>query len=91
MFLPSRRSEHDVAPELRKWITSRTVIVSILAGVETSSLRQRFQNVGAIVRAMPNLPVAIRRGVTALYTEDADEALKQVGLSLAEIAGMSDD
>ena len=32
---------------------------------------------GTIVRAMPNLPVAIRRGVIALYSEDADEALKQ--------------
>jgi hypothetical protein len=26
---------------------------------------------------MPNLPVAIRRGVTALYSDDADDALKQ--------------
>jgi pyrroline-5-carboxylate reductase len=26
---------------------------------------------------MPNLPVAIRRGVVALYSEDADDALKQ--------------
>ena len=26
---------------------------------------------------MPNLPVAIRRGVIALYSEDADDALKQ--------------
>jgi pyrroline-5-carboxylate reductase len=67
----------EIAPELRKWITSRTVIVSILAGVEVESLRQRFSSAGSIVRAMPNLPVAIRRGVTALYTEDADEALKQ--------------
>jgi pyrroline-5-carboxylate reductase len=67
----------EVVPELRKWITSKTVILSILAGVEVASLRQRFPNAGAIVRAMPNLPVAIRRGVTALYTDDADEALKQ--------------
>ena len=26
---------------------------------------------------MPNLPVAIRRGVVALYSEDADDALRQ--------------
>jgi pyrroline-5-carboxylate reductase len=67
----------DVAGELKPWITSRATVVSILAGVEAASLRQRFPAAGAIVRAMPNLPVAVRRGVTALYTDDADEALKQ--------------
>ena len=67
----------EVAPELKPWITGRATIVSILAGAEVASLRARFPAAGAIVRAMPNLPIAIRRGVTALYTEDADEALKQ--------------
>ena len=67
----------EVAPQLKPWITSRSTILSILAGVETASLRTRFPNAGAIVRAMPNLPVAIRRGVTALYSNDADDASKQ--------------
>ncbi len=67
----------DVVPQLKPWITSRTTVLSILAGVEVESLRQRFPGAGAIVRAMPNLPVAIRRGVTALYSDDADDALKQ--------------
>ena len=66
-----------VAAELKPWITGRTTILSILAGVEAASLRQRFPAAGAIVRAMPNLPVAIRRGVTALYTDSGDEALKR--------------
>lgn len=67
----------EVAPQLKPWITSRATIVSILAGVEAASLRQRFPGAGAIVRAMPNLPVAMRRGVTALYTTDADDSVKQ--------------
>lgn len=67
----------EIAPQLQPWLTSRATVVSILAGVQTATLRQRFPKAGAIVRAMPNLPVAIRRGVTALYTEDADESLKQ--------------
>jgi pyrroline-5-carboxylate reductase len=73
-FKPQKVDE--VAPQLKSWITSKTTIVSILAGVEVASLRQRFPNAGAVVRAMPNLPVSIRRGVTALYSEDADEATK---------------
>ena len=66
----------EVVQQLKPWITGRTTIVSILAGVEAATLRERFPNAGAIVRAMPNLPVATRRGVTALYTSDADDALK---------------
>jgi pyrroline-5-carboxylate reductase len=74
-FKPQKLDE--VAAELRKFLTSKTVVVSILAGVEVAALRQRFPGVGAIVRAMPNLPVAIRRGVIALYSEEANEQLRQ--------------
>jgi pyrroline-5-carboxylate reductase len=77
-FKPQKLDE--VAPQLKPWITGRTTIVSILAGVEAASLRERFPNADAIIRVMPNLAVATRRGVTALYTTDADEALKtQIG------------
>jgi pyrroline-5-carboxylate reductase len=67
----------EVAEQLRPWLTSKTLIVSILAGAEVASLRQRFPSVAAVVRALPNLPVAIRRGVTGLYSHDADDAQKQ--------------
>lgn len=73
-FKPQKLDE--VAAELRTLLTPKTTVLSILAGVEAASLRQRFPGAGAIVRAMPNLPVAIRRGVVALYTEDADEATR---------------
>jgi len=69
-FKPQKLDE--IAPELRQYLSARTIVVSLLAGVETSSLRERFPGVGAIVRAAPNLPVAVRRGVTGLYSPDAD-------------------
>ena len=73
-FKPQKLDE--VAPELAPWLTSRTVVVSLLAGVEVASLRQRFPK-GIIVRAAPNLPVSVRRGVTALYSEEEiEEGLK---------------
>jgi pyrroline-5-carboxylate reductase len=46
------------------------LVVSILAGVEVATLAAAVPGV-PIVRAMPNLPVAIGRGVTALFTADA--------------------
>ena len=74
-FKPQKLDE--IAPALRQFLSSKTVIVSLLAGVEAASLRQRFPGAGAIVRAMPNLPVAVRRGVTGLYTADADQSVRQ--------------
>ena len=77
-FKPQKLDE--VAVQLRSWLTAKTVVVSLLAGVEVASLRERFPGVAAIVRAMPNLPVAIRRGVVGLYSADADDTLrKQLG------------
>jgi pyrroline-5-carboxylate reductase len=48
------------------------LLLSILAGVEHAALSQRFA-ADTIVRAMPNLPVAIGKGVTSLYTVGASE------------------
>ncbi|HJU76328.1 MAG TPA: pyrroline-5-carboxylate reductase [Sphingomicrobium sp.] len=79
-FKPNKLDE--VASQLRTFFTSKTVVVSILAGVEAASLRQRFPGAAAIIRAMPNLPVAIRRGVIALFGPDADDALRR---ELAEL------
>jgi pyrroline-5-carboxylate reductase len=70
-FKPQKLDE--VATELRRFLSAGTILVSLLAGVEAASLRQRFPGVGAVVRAMPNLPVAIRRGVTGLFSRDADQ------------------
>jgi pyrroline-5-carboxylate reductase len=77
-FKPQKLDE--VAPQLARWLTGKAVIVSLLAGAEAASLRDRFPQAAAIVRAIPNLPVAIRRGVTALYSDDAVGAVwEQVG------------
>jgi pyrroline-5-carboxylate reductase len=65
-----------VAADLEGRLMPQSVLVSILAGVESTSLRSRFGAAGTIVRAMPNLPVAIRRGVVGLYSSEADDLLR---------------
>ena len=57
----------EVAPALAKRLNSKTILVSILAGVEHASLRARFPTAGQIIRAMPNLPVSEGRGIVALF------------------------
>ncbi|MCW3837023.1 pyrroline-5-carboxylate reductase family protein [Sphingomonas canadensis] len=52
-----------------------TLLISILAGVEEATLAARFP-VRAVVRAMPNLPVSIGKGVVALHGAQADAAAR---------------
>jgi pyrroline-5-carboxylate reductase len=84
-FKPQQLDE--VAMTLEPLTTHQTVIVSMLAGVEIASLWARFPNARAIVRAMPNLPVSVRRGVVALYGEDVDNALSQQLANLFGVLG----
>lgn len=51
------------------------LLLSILAGVETASLRNAF-SAAHIVRAMPNLPAAIGQGVTVLFNLSGDPAIR---------------
>jgi len=64
----------DVAPRLAPILAEETILVSILAGVELASLRAHFQTPRAIVRAMPNTPVALGAGVVGLVGEGLDDA-----------------
>lgn len=64
----------DVAASLAPLCTGDSRIVSILAGTTLAELRARFPAVPAVVRAMPNLPVGIGRGVIALHTDTVTSA-----------------
>ena len=61
----------EVAAELRRHVSPGTIVLSILAGVEIATLKGYFPEAGGIMRAMPNLPVAVRRGVTGLSAKQA--------------------
>lgn len=63
-----------VAPLLAPALDPRTILVSLLAGVEAATLRQRFAAPETIVKAMPNLPVALGKGVVGLYADGGDAA-----------------
>ena len=85
-FKPQKLDE--IAPALAPRLSAQTVVISILAGVEVQSLRSRFPGAAAIVRAMPNLPVAVRRGVIGLHSDDADDLLRQQLRQLFSVLGM---
>ena len=59
----------EVAPDLAPLLEGSELLISILAGVEQAPFRSRFPGPRTIVRAMPNTPVALRKGATSLYAE----------------------
>jgi pyrroline-5-carboxylate reductase len=81
-FKPQKLDE--IAPDILPWVTSKTIIVSLLAGVEVASLKARFPK-AIVVRAMTNLPVSVRRGVVALYGEASDEVRKKLSDAFAAL------
>lgn len=64
----------EVAGLLAPALDERTVVLSILAGVELASLAARFPGAGALVRVMPNLAAAIGKSPIALFGTGLDQA-----------------
>src|SRR5262249_5906336 len=54
-----------VLPDVARFAGPATAILSIAAGRTIASIASQFPPGAAIVRAMPNLPAAIGRGITA--------------------------
>ncbi len=79
----------EVAPGLKPHVGPDTILVSMLAGVSAATLRRRFPDARAIVRVMPNLPVAQREGVTALYSEDEDSDARGIVEALMTTLGLA--
>jgi pyrroline-5-carboxylate reductase len=79
----------QVAAPLAAAIVPGTILVSILAGVEHAALARRFPG-ARIVRAMPNLPVAIGGGVVALHVDASqdDPALRSALTALMTPLGL---
>jgi pyrroline-5-carboxylate reductase len=56
-----------VAPQIAALAGEHTLLLSIIAGKTIANLLARLPHAQAVVRAMPNTPAAIGRGVTAAF------------------------
>jgi pyrroline-5-carboxylate reductase len=77
----------DVAPFLAPILDRHTILISILAGVELASLRARFPAPEAVVKAMPNLPVRLGKGVVGLFSDGGDLATRTLVTGLMAALG----
>ncbi len=58
----------DASTALRQWVKPSTLVVSIMAGTTIAALAGACG--GRVVRAMPNTPAAIGRGITVAVADD---------------------
>jgi pyrroline-5-carboxylate reductase len=76
----------EAGPQLRPFAGPSTLVVSIMAGVTIAQLRQVCG--GSVVRAMPNTPAAIGRGITvAVAHSDVSAAQRAVADALLRAIG----
>lgn len=77
----------EVADRFAERLAGVSMLVSILAGVEEPALAHRF-HAGAVIRAMPNLPVGIGKGVVALDSSSTDPAARDAIAALMVPLGL---
>jgi pyrroline-5-carboxylate reductase len=76
----------EAAPLLKPYVGKQTLVVSIMAGTTIASLAQQLG--GHVVRAMPNTPAAIGRGITvAVAASDVSDAQRATANSLLRATG----
>ena len=57
----------DAAPGIAPLVSPKTLVVSIMAGKTVTDICARLPAATAVVRAMPNTPAAVGRGVTGAF------------------------
>jgi pyrroline-5-carboxylate reductase len=76
----------EAGPGLKPLVESSTLVVSIMAGITIAALTQVCG--GSVVRAMPNTPAAIGRGITvAVKAGDVSAAHRAVADALLRATG----
>ncbi len=77
----------DVLPPLKGLVGSQTVVVSVAAGKTLSFLEQSLGK-AAMVRAMPNTPAMVGRGITGAYANaGVDESQRAEIHDLLKVSG----
>ena len=77
----------EAGQALKPYVDATTLVVSIMAGTTIASLGEVLG--GHIVRAMPNTPAAIGRGITvAVAAKDVSEAQRETADGLLRATGL---
>lgn len=86
----------DILPTIAPWVRPETLSLSIMAGKTIAFLQERLPAEAAVIRAMPNTPVAIRRGMSvavanARVTEAQRALAHRLLAAVGEVEWVSDE
>lgn len=76
-----------IAPTIKKWLTDKTLVISIMAGVSSAKLREALGQ-QRVIRTMPNLPLNVGQGVTAIAVDGHSEEDLSLAHDLFSSVGM---
>jgi pyrroline-5-carboxylate reductase len=77
----------EAIPQLKPMIGASTVVVSIMAGRTLQFIAGALNTPCALVRAMPNTPAAIGRGITVAVPRDVNPAQRELAHRLLRATG----
>jgi pyrroline-5-carboxylate reductase len=77
----------EILPPLAPLIGASTVVVSIMAGRTLDFIGKALRKPCALVRAMPNTPAAIGRGITVAVPRDTNPAQRDLAHRLLSATG----
>jgi pyrroline-5-carboxylate reductase len=77
----------EALPPLASMIGPTTVVVSIMAGRTIRSIASALDRPCALVRAMPNTPAAIGRGITVAVAKSANDTQRDLAHRLLSATG----
>ena len=78
----------DICNSIKPFITAESVIISIAAGTPISLFESAFGTAQPVIRAMPNTPAAIRKGMTAaMPNSNVSPAQKAKAENLLGVSG----
>ena len=79
----------EAAALLKAVVTPETLVISILAGKTLADVTSRVPATKAVIRAMPNTPAAVGRGITGLAaSDDVSDAQKATAEALLSSIGL---
>ena len=86
------QSIRSVINEIQSLIKASAIIISVAAGVKTTSIISWLGKSNIIIRAMPNTPSAVLCGATGLYTKPGtSEKTKNQVKAIFDAIGCADE
>ncbi|MFM1826017.1 MAG: hypothetical protein RLZZ37_652 [Actinomycetota bacterium] len=81
---------NEVLPEIKKNLQNNALLISMAVGVKTESIEKIFENKVKVIRAMPNTPALVGKGVTGLAkgknaTENDLDVAQKLFLSVGKV------